>query len=259
MSCDMCFLCRETEHHAAHKQGLTRQNDQDQEVQPLAQRSHTLGGWLRRLAAETIFSCGPSDEVFVPATGAPRPSPATWKQRGCWPRMPAEPICLRSLAPISTASLRISSLATGPTTAAVRFRSLQQFYRWAVEDQLLPTSPMTGLRPPSIPDAPVPILDERSIKALLAAMNGRVSTIAVTLPSSACSWTRACVCPRRRVCPLRTSILIWMLLSSSARAVGRVRVPLALDPPGNRALPQRASKGTTSPRVRSSGLVAAAL
>ena len=32
---------------------------------------------------------------------------------------------------------------------------------------------MTGLRPPSIPDAPVPILDERSIKALLAAMNGR--------------------------------------------------------------------------------------
>jgi site-specific recombinase XerD len=60
-----------------------------------------------------------------------------------------------------------------PTTAAVRFRSLQQFYRWAVEEELLPTSPMTGLRPPSIPDAPVPILDERSIKALLAAMNGR--------------------------------------------------------------------------------------
>jgi hypothetical protein len=59
------------------------------------------------------LSCGPSHEVFVPATGAPRPSPATWKQRGCWPSMPAGPICLRSLAPISTASLRISSLATG--------------------------------------------------------------------------------------------------------------------------------------------------
>jgi integrase/recombinase XerC len=54
-----------------------------------------------------------------------------------------------------------------PTTAAVRFRSLQQFYRWAVEEELLPTSPMTGLRPPSIPDAPVPILDERSIKPSL--------------------------------------------------------------------------------------------
>ncbi len=54
-----------------------------------------------------------------------------------------------------------------PTTAAVRFRSLQQFYRWAVEEEILPTSPMAGLRPPSIPDAPGPTLDERSIKALL--------------------------------------------------------------------------------------------
>src|SRR3954467_3958701 len=29
-----------------------------------------------------------------------------------------------------------------PTTAAVRFRSLQQLYRWAVEEELITASPM---------------------------------------------------------------------------------------------------------------------
>jgi len=55
---------------AAHKQGLTRQNAQDQEVQPLAQRSHTLGGWLRRLAAETI-----SPAVLHTKSSCPQPEP----------------------------------------------------------------------------------------------------------------------------------------------------------------------------------------
>jgi hypothetical protein len=119
------------------------------------------------------LSCGPSHEVFVPATGAPRPSPATWKQRGCWPSMLAGADLLTLTRADIDGFVADQLTRHRPTTAAVRFRSLQQFYRWAVEEELLPTSPMTGLRPPSIPDAPVPILDERSIKALLAAMNGR--------------------------------------------------------------------------------------
>jgi site-specific recombinase XerD len=45
-----------------------------------------------------------------------------------------------------------------PTTAAVRFRSLQQLYRWAVDEELVETSPMCGLRPPAIPEEPVPVL-----------------------------------------------------------------------------------------------------
>ena len=35
-----------------------------------------------------------------------------------------------------------------PTTAAVRFRSLQQFYRWAVTEELIETTPMASLSPP---------------------------------------------------------------------------------------------------------------
>src|SRR5215212_3724311 len=44
-----------------------------------------------------------------------------------------------------------------PTTAAVRFRSLQQLYRWAAEEELVTSSPMTGLKPPSIPEEPVAV------------------------------------------------------------------------------------------------------
>jgi site-specific recombinase XerD len=60
-----------------------------------------------------------------------------------------------------------------PTTAAVRFRSIQQFYRWALDEELIQASPMTGLRPPAIPDEPVAVLDETTLSKLLASMNGR--------------------------------------------------------------------------------------
>src|SRR3712207_2532963 len=60
-----------------------------------------------------------------------------------------------------------------PTTAAVRFRSLQQLYRWAVEEELIETSPMTGLRPPTIPEEPVAVLDEAALSRLLGSMSGK--------------------------------------------------------------------------------------
>jgi site-specific recombinase XerD len=60
-----------------------------------------------------------------------------------------------------------------PTTAAVRFRSIQQFYRWALDEELVQASPMTGLRPPAIPDEPVAVLDETTLSKLLSSMNGR--------------------------------------------------------------------------------------
>src|SRR3954451_12502990 len=59
------------------------------------------------------------------------------------------------------------------TTAAGRYRNLQQFYRWAVEEQLVEVSPMAGLRPPTVPETPVPILDETTIGRLLGTMTGR--------------------------------------------------------------------------------------
>ncbi len=60
-----------------------------------------------------------------------------------------------------------------PTTAAGRFRSLQQLYRWMVEEQLVEVSPLAGLRPPTVPEEPVPVLDEAMITRLLGVMSGR--------------------------------------------------------------------------------------
>jgi site-specific recombinase XerD len=60
-----------------------------------------------------------------------------------------------------------------PTTTAVRFRSLQQLYRWMVTEELIDASPMTGLRPPSVPEETVAVLDESALSRLLASVNGR--------------------------------------------------------------------------------------
>lgn len=60
-----------------------------------------------------------------------------------------------------------------PSTAAVRYRSLQQFYGWAVRDGLIDSSPMATMRPPSIPDKPVPVIPLDDLRKLLKACEGR--------------------------------------------------------------------------------------
>ena len=43
-----------------------------------------------------------------------------------------------------------------PATAANRFRSLQQFFKWLEEEGEVPASPMARMRPPTVPEDPVP-------------------------------------------------------------------------------------------------------
>jgi site-specific recombinase XerD len=61
-----------------------------------------------------------------------------------------------------------------PATVAQRFRSLQQFLKFVVEegDSGLETSPMARLKPPSVPEKPIPILAEEDLRALLGACGG---------------------------------------------------------------------------------------
>jgi site-specific recombinase XerD len=60
-----------------------------------------------------------------------------------------------------------------PSTAAVRYRSLQQFYAWAVRDGLREDNPMATMRPPSIPEKPVPVVPVGDIRKLLKVCEGR--------------------------------------------------------------------------------------
>jgi site-specific recombinase XerD len=65
-------------------------------------------------------------------------------------------------------------LATrSPSTAAVRYRSLQQFYGWCVRDGLRDDNPMATMRPPTIPEKPVPVVSVEELRRLLKACEGR--------------------------------------------------------------------------------------
>ena len=59
-----------------------------------------------------------------------------------------------------------------PSTAATRFRSLRLFWRWCVEEGELKASPMAPMRPPAIPESPVPVIPEQDLKKLLRACEG---------------------------------------------------------------------------------------
>jgi len=60
-----------------------------------------------------------------------------------------------------------------PATAAIRYRSLRQFFRWAVEEGEVLSSPMAGLRQPRVPEQPVPVLADNDLRRLLADCGGR--------------------------------------------------------------------------------------
>ena len=59
-----------------------------------------------------------------------------------------------------------------PATVAKHYRSLQQLFRWLVEDGEIPASPMERMRPPQVPEQPVEIFTDDELARLLAACKG---------------------------------------------------------------------------------------
>jgi len=57
-------------------------------------------------------------------------------------------------------------------TVARSYRSLQQFWRWAVEEGEVTASPMAGMRPPAVPVQPVPIMTDDEMRRLLDTCKG---------------------------------------------------------------------------------------
>lgn len=62
------------------------------------------------------------------------------------------------------------------STAANRYRSLQQLFRWLLDEGEIGRSPMDRMRPPRVPEVPVPVLPEESLRALLATVEGKELT-----------------------------------------------------------------------------------
>jgi site-specific recombinase XerD len=59
-----------------------------------------------------------------------------------------------------------------PATVSVYYRSLQPFWRWAIEEGFVRESPMGNMRPPIVPEQPVPILSLEQLRTLLRACDG---------------------------------------------------------------------------------------
>lgn len=57
-------------------------------------------------------------------------------------------------------------------SVANRFRSLQQFFRWLVDEGEIPSNPMARMRPPAVPLQPPAILTNDELRALLRACEG---------------------------------------------------------------------------------------
>jgi site-specific recombinase XerD len=58
------------------------------------------------------------------------------------------------------------------STAQTRFRSLQQFFRWCVEDGEIIESPMARMRQPKVAEPTTPVLSEEQQRRLLAMCKG---------------------------------------------------------------------------------------
>jgi site-specific recombinase XerD len=54
-----------------------------------------------------------------------------------------------------------------PATIANRYRSLQQFWRWCIEEGEITESPMRNMRQPQVPTQPVAVLTDDEVRALL--------------------------------------------------------------------------------------------
>ena len=60
-----------------------------------------------------------------------------------------------------------------PATANNRYRGLQVFFKWLLEEGEIKASPMMNMKPPMIPDEPPPIPTEGELVRLLKACQGR--------------------------------------------------------------------------------------
>jgi len=59
-----------------------------------------------------------------------------------------------------------------PATVAKHYRSMQQLFRWLVEDGEITDSPMARMRPPQVPEQPVDVFTDEELTRLLAVCKG---------------------------------------------------------------------------------------
>jgi hypothetical protein len=62
---------------------------------------------------------------------------------------------------------------TAPSSAATRYRSLQQLFKWLDDEGEISGSPMVKMRPPVIPEQPVPVLSGDQVRGPACCLLGQ--------------------------------------------------------------------------------------
>ena len=79
-------------------------------------------------------------------------------------------------ADIASFLLSLTERGCKPATVSVRFRALQQFYKWLVAEGERADDPMAKLRAPKVPEVPVSVLSDADIRRLLGTCAGNTFT-----------------------------------------------------------------------------------
>jgi site-specific recombinase XerD len=83
----------------------------------------------------------------------------------------------RELEEASRADLEafIAELQTSRSaaTASTRYKQLQALYRWLEDEEEIAVNPMARMKPPAVPDKPIPVVPEDALRGLLAACAGK--------------------------------------------------------------------------------------
>lgn len=67
----------------------------------------------------------------------------------------------------------LSDQGLAPATINQRYRSLKRYFAYLVEEGEIEAHPMQHIRPPKVPEQPVPVLTEDQVRALLATTRGK--------------------------------------------------------------------------------------
>ena len=141
-----------------------------------------------------------------------------------------------------------------PASAANRYRSLQQFFRWLVDEGELRESPMARMKPPTIPETPPEVLRDDQLRKLLGATAGqgfderRDRAIVLLLVDTGIRLGE--------IAGLRVEDIDWDLEVAVVMGKGRRPRTVAFGrkvSPGARSLHAQAGPSTPTPRTRRCG------
>jgi site-specific recombinase XerD len=59
-----------------------------------------------------------------------------------------------------------------PATASQRYRALAQFFKWMAEEGEIDENPFVRMKPPTVPENPVPVISEADLRKLMAICEG---------------------------------------------------------------------------------------